>query len=211
MEIKIAGHHFVLLPQKAVFWKEEKTLLVGDLHLGKITHFRKAGIAIPSVAQKYNFNTLDVLVSSNGVERIIFLGDLFHHHYNSEWELFSIWRNNYPSIEMIVVLGNHDILPMTLFNETNIRVEDHIVENGFLFTHHPLEVVDSDTFVFCGHIHPVFCLRSAVKQSIKLPCFVFESQQMILPSFGVFTGGYEMNAQVGRQIYVIAEDKIIRV
>ncbi len=211
MEIEIAGHHFVLLPQKAVFWKEQKTLLIGDLHLGKITHFRKAGIAIPSVAQHYNFATLDTLVMTSNAERIIFLGDLFHHHYNSEWDSFALWRKKYPALKMVVVLGNHDILPMSLFNECNMCVEDHLVENGFLFTHHPLDVIDSTIFVFCGHIHPVFCLRSAIKQSIKLPCFVKDEQQMVLPSFGVFTGGYEMNAQVGRQIYVIAEDKVIRV
>ncbi len=211
MEIEIAGHHFVLLPQKAVFWKEQKTLLIGDLHLGKITHFRKAGIAIPSVAQHYNFSTLDTLVTGNHTERIIFLGDLFHHHYNSEWESFSRWRNKYPEVEMIVVLGNHDILPMSLFEETNIRVEDHLIEGEFLFTHHPHNDIDPNIFVFCGHIHPVFCLRSSIMQSIKLPCFVKDEQQMILPSFGVFTGGYEMNPIPGRQVYVVVENKVLKV
>ncbi len=211
MEIEIAGQHFLLLSQKAAFWKEQKTLLIGDLHLGKITHFRKAGIAIPSSAQHYNFSTLDTLVTENQVERIIFLGDLFHHRYNSEWESFSQWRKKYAEVEMIVVLGNHDILPMSLFVESNIRVEDHLIESGFLFSHHPQPDIDPNIFVFCGHIHPVFCLRSAIKQSIKLPCFIKDERQMILPSFGVFTGGYEMNAQVGRQIFVVAENKIIRV
>ena len=33
---------------------------------------------------------------------------------------------------------------------------------------------------------------------------------MILPSFGIFTGGYEMNDMDGRKIYVIAGDKVVQ-
>jgi metallophosphoesterase superfamily enzyme len=50
MQIEIRDNHFDLLIQKAIFWQEKQTLLIGDLHLGKITHFRKEGIAIPQIA-----------------------------------------------------------------------------------------------------------------------------------------------------------------
>src|SRR6187549_1973507 len=102
MEININGNTFILLPQKAIFWKQEKTLLIGDLHLGKVMHFRKEGIAVPSAAAETNFARLDELLSSNRTERIIFLGDLFHNQYNSEWERFKKWRSDNPSVEMII-------------------------------------------------------------------------------------------------------------
>gem|GEM_PF-6533221 len=33
--------------QRSIYWKDQKTLILSDLHLGKAAHFRKHGIAIP--------------------------------------------------------------------------------------------------------------------------------------------------------------------
>jgi len=212
MEIEIKNNQFVLLPQKAVFWKNEKTLLISDLHLGKVTHFRKEGIAIPSAAFDNNFKRLDELIVLNTPSRIIFLGDLFHNHHNVEWELFTAWRNKFHLIEMSIVLGNHDILPQRLFAENKITVfEDKYSIGNFVFAHHPKEIHMTNTYSFCGHIHPVYCFRAKARQSLKLPCFIVDESQIILPSFGVFTGGYEMKQTANRKIYVIANDEIINV
>ena len=211
MEIRLRGQTFRLLPQKAIFWVEEKMLLIGDLHLGKVTHFRKAGIAIPSVAYGNNFTRLDEMILSNHVEKILLLGDLFHNRHNIEWTVFSAWRKKYPQIEIQIALGNHDILPRDLFEETNIIVNTEIQIGAFLFSHHPLEKAEQGLYRFCGHVHPVFCLKSKARQSIKLPCFVFDEYQAILPSFGVFTGGFEMKAMTLRHIYVVAENKILKI
>jgi DNA ligase-associated metallophosphoesterase len=210
MEIEIRSHHFKLLPQKAVFWKEAKTLLVSDLHLGKVTHFRKEGIAIPTAVFGDNFKRLDELILTNNVYRIIYLGDLFHNRHNAEWELFAKWRSKYHSVEMTIVLGNHDILPQRLFDENKITVyADAYRESQFLFAHHPGTKFENDIYIFCGHIHPVFCLRAKGRQSIKLPCFVFDEMQAVLPSFGVFTGGYEMKVQEKRRIFMIVKDHVL--
>jgi len=211
MEIEIKGNMFKLLPQKAIYWKIKKTILISDLHLGKVTHFRKAGFALPSGAFVNNFIRLDEIIDANETERIIFLGDLFHNVYNDEWELFESWRMQFPSIEIIIALGNHDILPLRLFTAANIKVMDELREEDFLFTHHPPDQSIKNIFTFCGHIHPVYCLKSKIKQNIKLPCFVIDKTQSILPSFGVFTGGYEMKAQPGRKVFVIAENKVFRI
>src|SRR6187401_1961700 len=120
MEIEINGNTFKLLHQKAIYWKQEKTLLIGDLHLGKVTHFRREGIAVPTRAVENNFSRLNELLAAAETERIIFLGDLFHHQYNNEWERFATWRMQHPKIEMIVIPGNHDILPGHLFNGINV-------------------------------------------------------------------------------------------
>ena len=209
MEIEIMDQIFRLLPQKAILWIDAKTLLIGDLHLGKVTHFRKEGIAIPATAHANNIKRLDELVIQNDVERIILLGDLFHNKFNDEWKTFAAWRNNYQSIDIQIVLGNHDILPHHLFHESSIGVNNDLKENSFLFTHHPKTNSEEGTYVFSGHIHPVYCLRSPAKQSLKFPCFIFDKWQAILPSFGVFTGGYEMKKQSHRKIYVIADNKVI--
>jgi DNA ligase-associated metallophosphoesterase len=210
IEIELKGQTFVLLPQKAIFWKEQKTLLISDLHLGKVTHFRKEGIAVPSVALEDNFTRLDALLKYAETRRIIFLGDLFHHHYNREWERFGAWRSYNSNIEMSNVQGNHDILPEHHFKKNNIAVhKKEFIDGQFLFIHHPQENIPDGLHVFCGHIHPVFKLYSRGRQSVTLPCFVADAHQTILPSFGVFTGGSTIQMIDDRKIFGIVGEKII--
>src|SRR5215217_2688360 len=212
MQIEIRGEHFILLSQKAIFWEETQTLLIGDLHLGKITHFRKEGIAVPPNAIDNNFKRLNELVQNTGATRIIFLGDLFHNQYNAEWELFRDWRMQHHYIEMLIVIGNHDILPLSLFLEADIAVHLNDYEEGdFVFTHHPKVTPDAEKFVFAGHVHPVFTTYGKGRQSVRLPCFVVDNHQAILPSFGVFTGGFQMERLSNRKIYVTTETAVFSV
>lgn len=212
MQIEIRGNHFILLTQRAIFWEETQTLLIGDLHLGKITHFRKEGIAIPHNAAANNFQRLNELVQQTGATRIIFLGDLFHSEYNSEWETFREWRAVHHYIEMIIVMGNHDILPVSLLLECDLQVYvNDYEEDVFVFTHHPRVEFDTSKFVFAGHVHPVFTSYGRGRQSVRLPCFVIDKYQAILPSFGVFTGGYQMGQADDRKIYITTDTRVFSV
>jgi DNA ligase-associated metallophosphoesterase len=209
IEIRIKDNHLLLLHQKAVYWMEAQTLLVADLHIGKVMHFRRHGIAVPDAAIAANFARLDELIDRCRPERIIFLGDLFHNRINAEWAFFTEWRNRYPSIGMLIVPGNHDILPHYLFTENNIRVvTGDYYEGPFLFTHHPKSATDESVFIFAGHIHPVFSLKAKGRQSFRLPCFVHDPGQMILPSFGVFTGGYDVSDLPHLNVYLVAETRV---
>lgn len=211
MEIEIRTHHFVLLPQKAIYWKEEETLLVSDLHVGKITHFRKEGIAVPRAATEANFRRLDEILKHCPIRRMLILGDVFHNRYNKEWDTFRIWRAGHPDLEVILVAGNHDVLPETLYNASRIRLIKHTYnENGFAFVHKPA-ASGVDTFTFSGHIHPVHFLRGKGRQGVRFPCFVVDPLQAVLPSFGVFTGGYEMLKKPERKIFVIAGREVLEV
>ena len=49
--IEIYNHNFILHPSGAIFWLEKKTLFLADVHLGKVAHFRKNGIAVPRKAE----------------------------------------------------------------------------------------------------------------------------------------------------------------
>jgi metallophosphoesterase superfamily enzyme len=52
IEISFKGETLVLLPERAIWFPKYETLLVSDTHLGKGSHFRKAGIAIPTVLKQ---------------------------------------------------------------------------------------------------------------------------------------------------------------
>ncbi len=113
---------------------------------------------------------------------------------------------------MTIVIGNHDILPQTLFLECDIKVfkEDYI-ECEFVFTHHPKAEPHPGQFVFAGHLHPCFILSAKGRQSVRLPCFVIDENQAVLPSFGVFTGGHAIASAQNRKIFVIAEQQIFQI
>lgn len=74
-----------------MYWVEKRMLLISDVHLSKISHFRKYGSALPGRAMYQNFVKLDNAVEYFNPESICFLGDLFHSTLNNEWDLFKEW------------------------------------------------------------------------------------------------------------------------
>ena len=78
----------LLLPQKAIFWQQEKALIAADVHLGKVGHFRKSGIAVPLNMEQNELGTLSDLIFQYKPQKLILLGDFFHSDMNSDWDWF---------------------------------------------------------------------------------------------------------------------------
>jgi DNA ligase-associated metallophosphoesterase len=206
MTITIKENDFTLHACGAVYWVQKDILLISDVHLGKIAHFRKHGVALPPGSALKNYKQMTAAIDLFRAGTVIFLGDLFHSVKNGEWEQFDAWVTTVPS-RLILVAGNHDIISESHYRALGIDVVSEAIVDGFLLTHHP-EVRDG-FFNFCGHIHPSVRLRGFGRQSLKLPCFFHTRQQMILPAFGHFTGTYEMVPQQGDCVYAIANDKVV--
>jgi DNA ligase-associated metallophosphoesterase len=212
MDIEIFGEQMRLFPQKAVLLKKEKALLIADLHLGKINHFRKSGIAVPSKANDHNLELLMELVSLAQPQRIICLGDLFHSHYNTEWEVFGELVKHYAGISFELVLGNHDIMSEHQYERKGIHVYDDLVLGPFLFTHHPVEDELADgLYNIAGHIHPGVHLVGKGRQSVVLPCFYFGARRGYLPAFGKFTGLARIAPRKEDKVFVVADNKVMSV
>lgn len=208
MKIEIGNNSFTLHASGAIFWKEKKILLISDVHLGKIAHFRKHGLAIPENAIVENFNRLDEVVALFHPKKIIFLGDLFHSKMNAEWNLFAYWVHKIQT-EIILVEGNHDIIDRKNYADLNVKIHSKLIIGDFLLTHHPNET--EGFFNFCGHIHPGIKLKDLGRQSMKLACFFRKDKQLVLPAFGEFTGNYFMKPNENDQVYAIAMNEVIRV
>ncbi|MBL7871306.1 MAG: ligase-associated DNA damage response endonuclease PdeM [Cyclobacteriaceae bacterium] len=210
MQIELLGEKVHLLPQKAVWFKKRKTVLMADLHFGKINHFRKAGIAVPARANDKNADNLISVLQATKPERLIFLGDLFHSHYNEDWEVVGQIRKHFITCSFELVLGNHDILSEVQYERHKMKFYlNELREDNFILTHEPMEEIPVGMYNLCGHLHPGVNLKGAGKQSITLPCFYFGKQQAILPAFGSFTGLARIVPKKDDRIYVIAENKII--
>ena len=211
MRVEVYGEWFELLPQKAIFWPKEKALLIADLHLGKVNHFRRSGIAVPSKANDKNIELLIDLFWQTKPDRVICLGDLFHSHYNPEWEVFGELIKHFGAVSFELVMGNHDIMSETQYLRKGIKIYDELRIGDFVLTHHSLKVVPDNFYNFSGHIHPGALLRGKGRQSVTLPCFYFGLRQGLLPAFGMFTGLARIEPRKEEKVFVIADDKIIAV
>ncbi|MBT8298383.1 MAG: ligase-associated DNA damage response endonuclease PdeM [Maribacter sp.] len=207
-DIQIHGQSFTLHPSGSLFWQEKSALLISDVHLGKISHFRKYGAAVPLKAIHANFQLMDEAIAFFNPSTIYFLGDLFHSHLNSEWSLFEKWTLKY-KCEIILISGNHDIISPLKYEALGIKIIDDLIEEDFLLTHHPVK--RKDFFNFCGHIHPAVKIRGNGKQSLRLPCFFKSQNQMILPAFGEFTGSFTLKPTKKDQVFAIGDGMIIKI
>lgn len=121
-EISLEGEKWLLLPEKAVYWKKQSMLILTDLHLGKAGHFRKAGIPIPAGVHQADLACLQKLIADYQPRKVLMLGDLFHSELNSEWQQFRTFLAQHKTYEFILVKGNHDILPEDAYHEPNLIV-----------------------------------------------------------------------------------------
>lgn len=206
--LEINANKFVLHPTGAVYWREKQTWLLADIHLGKVAHFRKNGIAVPRAAEGSFYQKIALLLSLFPVKRLLFLGDLFHSAQNNEWYLFEAWAKK-QSFQMVLISGNHDLIPPWKMESLGIEVVSEQQEAGFLFHHFPIQSTKS--FLFCGHLHPGVKLTGAGKQQLKLPCFYHSSTQLILPAFGAFTGLHLLKPKATDKVYVSTGKEVIEI
>jgi uncharacterized protein len=211
MRVEIFGEELELYPQRAVYWKRNGILFLADLHLGKINHFRRSGIPVPLQANDKNLEALIDILNLTRPARVICLGDLFHSHYNPEWEVFGELIKHFSNSAFELVLGNHDIMSDLQYVRKGILVHETLTIDPFIFTHHPMEVVEKKQYNLSGHLHPGVNLRGKGRQSVTLPCFYFGEQAGLLPAFGAFTGIARIYPKKNDKVFAIVEGKVIAV
>jgi len=200
-----------LLPQKAIYWRDAQTLIVSDLHLGKASHFRKHGFAIPMESGSEDLNRLTFLLDAYKPKRLLILGDLFHSEYNQEWEYFGALRKNFSTVTFQLVRGNHDILQEHHYEKYRIEIHtETLLESGFVFAHDLIDL-NEEQFSITGHIHPGFVLYGKGRQRITLPCFYRKENTLIMPAFGQLTGLAHMPYDKAAEVFVLTEEAVHRV
>ena len=185
-------------------------LVIADLHLGKINHFRRAGVAVPPEANRANMETLVQSIMRLHPEHVVFLGDLFHSHYNSEWEILGNTLAAFPGTAFTLIKGNHDILSAEQYAKHRICVESELLVDGRLMLRHDV-LPDHSGFQVCGHIHPGLTLRGNGRASETFPCFWFGTQTALLPAFGAFTGLKRIRPRRGDKLFIVAEGRVVEV
>ncbi len=209
-KVEWAGAEAHLLAGRAVWWPAGKTLFIADLHLGKAATYRALGQPVPGGTTHENLARLTALIAQHAPRQIVFLGDFLHAAAARTREVLAAlesWRACHAAVQLTLVRGNHDSRagdpPASLRIEV---VNEPYVLGPFALCHHPQR--HATQFVLAGHVHPVCRLSGRGRDSLRLPCFVAEARQAILPAFGEFTGGWMVDAEPGRRLYPVGGDAV---
>jgi DNA ligase-associated metallophosphoesterase len=214
--LRFIFHHQTLWlsPARCIFWEEESALILSDLHFGKSGHFRKSGIGIPQHIFKEDLQRLFSQIQFFQPKKLIIAGDMFHSSANKEINFFQKWRNDIPEVEFYLIKGNHDILPEEFYKESKIEVfENKFSIKNFCFTHDISSKSDGkkkESFTFSGHIHPGIKVSGLGKQSMMLPCFYFGEKHCVLPAFSHFTGLSKLIPLKTDHVFVLVENRVIK-
>src|SRR4051812_38521948 len=210
----INKNDLILNCNRTIFWEQEKLLILSDLHLGKSGHFRKSGIAVPAAVMKEDMQRFVAAIQFYKPSQVVIVGDLFHSVENKEHELFLKWRKDLQHVPMLLIKGNHDIVPEKWYQNAGIEVVDKVWrKNNFLFVHHiedvQEEILGAADYFFSGHIHPAVSIKGLGKQSLRFPCFYFTEKYAVLPAFGKFTGTYLLDPGKKDKTFALVEDSVI--
>jgi len=211
-EISLFGLRLQLLDDKALYLPDAKVLLVSDIHLGKAETFQSFGIPISNQVNQENLDRLRSLCQKLKPKQLFILGDLFHSKKSLVPEVLIDWDNFLKEIKAktTLIVGNHDRRLISSLPPLAMKAQAEAVTLGPIMLSHEPELQHLSTLNICGHIHPVIKLRSAT-DSLRLPCFFVERDQkrLTLPSFGEFTGGYEVELAENTCAYVTCEGEAI--
>lgn len=186
-------------------------LVISDLHLGKGAHFRKAGIQVPNSITGNDLDKLSLLIVEYAPAILLVTGDMFHHKMNSEVEMFTVWRQGFPDLKVILVKGNHDLLKAADYDGMSLEIySKEYLCFPFRFVHDQPKDTD-EYYNISGHIHPGITIYGKARQRLKFPCFYFGSNCAILPAFSVFTGLSKIKAEERDQFYAITPERVIAV
>jgi uncharacterized protein len=204
-----------LYAEGAILWHQGATLFITDPHFGKADSFRHAGIAIPTTVLDHDLDRLNRLLIAAEATRLVVLGDFFHNrHSQSDYALatLEVWRHQHPNLEIVLVLGNHDLHAGNPPARLNIHAVDAPFTLGPFQCHHlPQPDPSAGGYILAGHLHPCVVLHDRDGTSLRLPSYIFGPKQAILPAFGGFTGGQSYAPSPNDRVFVIAEGEIVEV
>ncbi|HEV8051434.1 MAG TPA: ligase-associated DNA damage response endonuclease PdeM [Parachlamydiaceae bacterium] len=212
MKLTIRNQTCHLLAEKAVFWEEEKAVILADIHIGKGTVFRKAGIPIPQGIMDDDLRSIARLIVDTKAEKCIIVGDLIHALSglsDSVKKIFEGWLQSV-ECEVHLVLGNHDYaLLKNLPAEWSLHIhKEALLIEPFYFSHFP--TYHEKWFVWSGHLHPKVEISNGYDRLV-LRCFQIFKDMAIIPAFGFFVGGTMVRKSQECKIYVIADESVIEI
>lgn len=210
LTVNLAGEDICLLAEKALYWPRHRALLIADAHFGKAAAYRRLGQPVPAGTTQANLRVLDQLLAEHDCRQIVFLGDFLHakeSHAPPTLAALEEWRARHSEVILTLIRGNHDLRAGDPPAELGIHVVAEPLEMApFSLQHEP---APHPTFhVLAGHVHPTYRLQGKGRQSVRAACFYLGDRVSLLPAFGAFTGGMNIDPKPGTRLYLVADGAV---
>ena len=168
----------------ALFWEDERLLVVSDLHLEKGSSFAARGVLLPPYDTVATLGRLGAVIARHDPRRVVALGDSFHDR-DAHGRLSASDRDAIAGLQArrdwIWISGNHDpALPSDLGG----AVAQEVAIGPIVFRHEPTGAVGE----IAGHLHPKARV-STRGRSMERRCFACDGERAVMPAFGAYTGG----------------------
>ena len=208
MKIELEGHPLQLLAEGAVFDPATRTLFIADLHFGKTTIFREAGLTLPEGPDAEILARLSRLISKTDAEILLVLGDVFHARASGIERALAAWCAERPRLRLRIVPGNHDRrIPWRDWLPGVEILNEGECAGAFRVTHFPPD--DAGAITLCGHLHPGIAIGKARDRKLRVPCFWLRRGALVLPAFGEFTGLQMIERESGDRVWIAAAEKVV--
>ncbi len=175
------GETLHLLPSGGLHWPARHLLAVSDLHLGKSERLaRRGGSLLPPYETQATLAKLDRDLDTTRATTVVCLGDSFDDLAAADGidEAARLWLIRLlAGRDWTWITGNHDPGPIDIGGSH--RAELKVPPFSFRHSADPAEKAE-----ISGHYHPKARLAGQSR-----PCFLADAARLILPAYGVYTGG----------------------
>lgn len=190
LPIIIAQARFFPDPSGALYWPDEETLIVADLHLEKGSSFARKGIFLPPYDSRSTLAALTDVCRRYEPKRVIALGDSFHDGGAAD-RLAAMERASIARLcrrhAFVWIRGNHDPAPCDVFGGAQAEL---LRLGPITLRHEPSPQANGPEIA--GHLHP--CASLVLRgRHFRRRCFVSDGARAILPAFGAYTGGLDLS------------------
>jgi putative SbcD/Mre11-related phosphoesterase len=202
--VRLRGHkvcdEIEVFPGGAAFIREERVLVVADMHLGCEAALEYQGMSIPRVQTRKIGEYMRHMIRTLEPSEVVVAGDLKHNfsrNLNQEWQdVYSFVRTLCDTVPLEVIKGNHDNYLGMILREyrTPLRKETRFGDVRVIHGH---EGSLGEGVTIMGHIHPSIRLRDEVGGSVKDRCFLFEPERrvLVLPALSLISPGTDVVGQ----------------
>jgi DNA ligase-associated metallophosphoesterase len=195
-KVTIADVTFVADVAGALFWKEQRLLIVSDLHLEKGSSYASRGVLLPPYDTLATLSRLTAVIARHDPRTVIALGDSFHDRDAHE-RLSTSNREMLAAMQMrrdwIWISGNHDpALPPDLGG----TVANEVAIGPIVFRHEPTGAVGE----IAGHLHPKARVPTRGR-SMERRCFACDGERAVMPAFGAYAGGLSIRDAAFAKIF----------
>ena len=194
--VTIAGVTLAADLSGALYWEQQRLLVVSDLHLEKGSSYAMRGVLLPPYDTIATLGRLGAVIARHDPKTVIALGDSFHDR-DAHHRLSPANRDMLGALQArrdwIWISGNHDPeLPSNLGG----TVAHDVVIGAITFRHEPTGAHGE----IAGHLHPKARI-SARGRAMERRCFATDGQRAVMPAFGAYTGGLSIRDAAFAKIF----------